>query len=226
MCKTILKFLFRQNIFKERFKEELKEVFKKNIIDIDNNLQKMTSDDDKIIYLETLIKMMKRYFIYEMMTKKIFYEPTPYADRSIFLPIKYKNINGDTVYLSIDEGNRKTVDLQKDFVFTTHWNPVRLINSVKRKEKFKYYEMNHFGYYYKGIDITCVDNGTHSVTDGILNRDNASIEVKIYCCDEILESIYTDGVNWYNKFDDTIIEEIFSYKFAFLFTLIQKHKEL
>lgn len=43
---------------------------------------------------------------------------------------------------------------------------------------------------------------------------------------EAMENIYTDGVFWYNRCDDSVIDSVFDYRLALVFDLVKKRNEV
>ena len=139
--------------------------------------------------------------------------------RYSYLPIDYLDLAGNKK--SLVSTDRIWVDLNKQIMLSTPWNYERFLKVLKRKGKFKFDRLNHIGLYYSNFDFGLMTNGLHSSSEAILNNKQGCIEVKYIDTDELLDCVYTDGIYWYNIFDDSINQIVIDYRVATLFEIIK-----
>ena len=182
----------------------------------------LLSNEDKRLYLKSLIKIVKMDLQQEHLAWFL------YGDRdrgggysTYYFPLTCKDNNGNTINIR-SLNKTKQIDLKKECVLVRPWENNRLLKHIKRKSDFEYDDLNHMGDYYRGLDITVIYNGLHSITDCILNRDKGSIIVDELLCDELFDYISTDGEYWYNSYDNSVISIVIDFRIAILFELNKK----
>lgn len=178
---------------------------------------KLSSNEDKRLYLESLIKIVKMDLQQEHLAWFLYGNRDKAGGYSTFyFPTECKDNNGNNINIR-SSTQKKQLDLKKECVLVRPWEDSRLLGHIKRESDFKYDDMNHKGNYYRGLDITVIYNGLHSITDCILNRDKGSIIVDELYCDEFFDFIYTDGEYWYNSYDNSVISVVIDFRIAILF---------
>lgn len=204
---------------------EIVRVVKEDLNNIGN------SNEEKIEILDSYLKILKLGIQYEMISDFIVKERASEMFYGYF-PTWFKSKNGTTISL---EPNKKTkINLKDVCLLTRPWNPQSFRNVVTRDESFRYMQGFHKISYFPLLGIAYVRSGFHSLMDGAVNRAEAWVEADTYDDIQCFENLYTDGVNWINKFDKSVEKrngslnpkDDVTLKFAVIFALTQKKLEL
>lgn len=100
------------------------------------------------------------------------------------------------------------VNLGKDIIFTTPWNPQRIVSHIgyiSHKVPFKEDTTNHHIVTYIPLQISIVSSGNHSIMQGILNKDGIVHPEYVYNLSNELKRYSYTGTHW---FDNVTKEEI------------------
>ncbi|MGM1044824.1 MAG: DUF6710 family protein [Bacillota bacterium] len=116
-----------------------------------------------------------------------------------------------------------TVSLSEDLVLPWPWNYERLIDSLIKIGKgrnwgvWKKDEMNHNVELWLPQRIVFVIGGNHSITSGIIQGTGSLEPNYVFDTKPVYEYIYTDGIHYYRKKDNSIIAKVEVVEFAVLF---------
>lgn len=141
-------------------------------------------------------------------------------------PIKYLNQSGQEVKMYGDQ--TMEVDLANTKIYVHPWCNRRTADALQRLKNmdFIYDEDNHISYYFTDLNFCYVYNGNHSINMGRYMKKG---KIMSYICDtELLyKKMRTDGVKWYLKENDFIIQpDVEDYRLAAIFTFGQMRYEL
>lgn len=94
----------------------------------------------------------------------------------------------------------QTISLQTDMIVMT-WRHESILGAAYwlKDEDFEFQESNHFGYYFKGLDLCIMYNGLHSVAYSTYDKKIGYLNVQAFDVSVLFESIYTDGEYWYDR---------------------------
>lgn len=202
--------------------------FNDSIRIISNDLNAVCSTkEEQINLLNSYIMILKESIKYETISEFMLGDKNPI--KHLYCVFEYKDSEGNVQ--RIGEENIIELDIAKTCTLTKPWSAEKFKRAVERKEDFVFDSTNHYVEYWKTLDMAFVCNGFHSTTEGVVNRKRAMVQARCYNDFPLFENLYTDGVNWYNKLDDSNAGEIVAtnsvaLKFALIFTLIQKRLEL
>lgn len=134
------------------------------------------SNIDKIIVMEKILQSIKidlqGYYATKILYKydKATKCTNDNERKYVILPIIYIDEIGDKKF--INKCGKKKIFFSRDFVVSVPWQIKRYIDANLNiyKNVFRYHNTNHYSVYYKGLDITFIDNGYHSTFAGILNK--------------------------------------------------------
>lgn len=127
--------------------------------------------------------------------------------------------------------NRKA-DLRVDAVIPWPWHSQRLVDSIinigpgRRWESWKEDKKNHYLELWLPFGLFWVHGGNHSISVGILQGTGTITAKSVYDVSNIYNYVYSDGENFYRKFDNTIISEVENMELAAIFEigrLMAKH---
>lgn len=126
-----------------------------------------------------------------------------------FFDLKY---NGK---LDIEEN----IKLGKDPVIACPWNPDRLTRAMYNITNDWIQDSNHKVALWLPYGITFVESGNHSITVGYL-RDIGEIKTtEVYNVGDIHTYVYTDGVYYFRKEDDSICGEVTNFYLTAIFAI-------
>lgn len=119
----------------------------------------------------------------------------------------------------------EVISLRDDLVLPWPWNRGRHLDSLVNIGKgrfwgdWKYKSDNHNVEFWLPLRIGFVNGGNHSISAGILSGGGQLKPRDVLDISPIYDHVYTDGVNYYRKFDDSIISKTLSVEFAALFEI-------
>lgn len=211
-------FLKKKNI-KSAFND-----YQQTIQNIHSFLNETQDTEEKIHILTVVSEMIKNDIKYSWLSD-IIYKEKAKEIRGFFLNFDYKDETGKIINTLTDE--KKTINLINDLVITIPYNHSRFIRGVNRlsKNKFINYTDNHLGYYLKGLDVSYVYNGIHSVTGGILNK-KGTIELKVLDITKLYNHIYFDGYDVYSIHTKEKVYELCDFRLAILFEVSKLKEQL
>lgn len=123
--------------------------------------------------------------------------------------------------------HKEIIKLGYDPLIAWPWNCDRLIKSIGTIKGEWLQDDNHKTSLWLPYGVTFVNGGNHSITTGYL-QNKGSIEINdVYHLKEIHHHIYTDGVYYFRKEDDSIYAKVNNFNLATIFAigdLIQRQK--
>lgn len=174
------------------------------------------NDEEKRLVIDYVIEILKRDLQYDTMSRIIYNNKQNF--RFLF-PYQYLDQDGDMKSIFCEE-EEKEIDLSKDFILSCPWNYSRLPNALGfiKRDSFKFMENNHFGMYFKPIDLCLIYNGYHSITSGIYLEQGTITIKKVYDITPLFSNVFTDGYHWYSVHTNEILFlKIEDFRIAILF---------
>jgi len=120
------------------------------------------------------------------------------------------------------ESCEETIFLGYDSVIAHPWNINRFMNALTKiamNNDWQQQKDNHDIVLFMPYGITFVENGNHSITKGILNNIGNIKTAVIYNVGSIHDEIYTDGVYYYRRRDDSIYAIVENFNLAVVFEI-------
>lgn len=189
-----------------------------NAMSFVNNI--LESDTDRSIQLEILnyiLNIIKEDLKTDLLTT-VFYQGQHF-EKSIRFPFPslYYDEHGNELLLELSE-ETKTINLEKDSVMVLAWNKDRMGSSLKTlsRRDFEFDKLNHFAYYYSGVDICYINNGKHSISAGLIYK-KGFIEANIYNIQPLFLHVDTDGENWFSKHDRRKLGNLFDFRIGVIY---------
>ncbi|WP_408894426.1 DUF6710 family protein [Paenibacillus taichungensis] len=124
-----------------------------------------------------------------------------------------------------------SVSLKDDLVLPWPWNYERLVGSLvsigedRHWGNWKMDRSNHNVELWLPIRVVFIIGGNHSITSGIVQGIGTLKPNYVYDMTSIYDVIYTDGVYYYRKDDNTKLEKVNEVEFAVLFEVGRIMKE-
>ena len=207
---TIISRRFRNEIVPWQYSQQ--QAFHKAIDSLKWKIERDGEDKQKII--EAFKKMIVRDIDWTYKSEVIYQGHT--VDKTApFIPtLVYEN--DETINL---RGELVEVDIKKIPTLTVPWNSNRLLDAIKRESDFKFQPDNHRGAYFEKLGVAVMDSGNHSITDGILNRNEAVVMLKKVDEDKLFKLMTTNGAYWIAEDTGRKIGEVSDFRFAVLFWL-------
>jgi hypothetical protein len=119
----------------------------------------------------------------------------------------------------------RKIYLKHDLVFPWPWKRSRLINCLiqigEGRELGVWEEdvRNHFVELWLPIGIVWVSGGNHSISTGIIQGEGVIKPEITHDISPLYEHIYSDGINYYTKFDNKPICQVKDVEFAAIFEI-------
>lgn len=175
------------------------------------------NQENRLLMLDFMLDVVKRDLIHDLLAN-ILYDDS-YFKEQIRLPfpaVCYDQTGKKIDTLSVTKN--KEVDLSKDYILVLPSKRSKLKNILKtvNASGFKYQENNHYAFYYNYIDLCYVYNGLHSITAGIYHKQGF---IKAQECNlpDFFDHFYTDGLNWYNSYTNSIIGDVWDFRLSIIF---------
>ncbi|MGQ7889271.1 DUF6710 family protein [Paenibacillus sp. WC2504] len=138
----------------------------------------------------------------------------------------YVTNDGKKMYhLKEEVKNTKEIKLNKDLILPWPWKRERLINSISyigEQRSWGEWEQdntNHYVELWLPLGIVWVRGGNHSIATGILQGVGTIKPDSTYDMKELYNHIYTDGISYFRKSDDSIIAAVEDVEFAAIFEI-------
>lgn len=136
----------------------------------------------------------------------------------------YKDYKGERMtyqklYEKYDETNKETIILGKDPIIARPWNIKRLIRQINNIQEEWKQDDNHQVSLWLPYGVSFITSGNHSITVGHLRNTGSVTTNKIHNVGEIHNHIYTDGVYYFRKSDDSICAEVTNFNLAVVFAI-------
>lgn len=135
----------------------------------------------------------------------------------------YKKDGKSITFLDIMYSNQlpiyETVKLGYDPVYACPWNTERLINNMNNITGLWKQDENHDPLLFLPYGITIINSGNHSATVGYLRNQGQLNVDKVYNISEVHRYVYTDGIYYYRKSDNSICSKVKNFNFAIIFAL-------
>lgn len=176
--------------------------------------------EDKIIILNFILGLIKEDLKNDLLTTILYNKE--HFDKVITnpFPFYYKDQEGRDLEITLNEEQRKAVDLAKDCVLVLAWERERLRNSIKNifHNPFEYIRSNHLAYYFTYVDICYAYNGTHSISSGMGHKKGV-IEAKVVDITPMFDHVYTDGVNWYDLHSGMKLRALWDFRIGVIYEI-------
>ena len=203
-----------------------------NIIDFCNaELSEMKAIKEKNDFIDFVSTIIKRDIKYSYLSETLF---KGYNSNQIKhpYPLSGRDENGNVIYKANYNCVKTEMNLTNDDIIVSFNNPKKVRNSlidIKNNGFIKNYNVSVT--YFKNIGIGFIDNGYHHSAIGSVIEDEALVDADVFDDKELLNTIYTNGFNWYLKSNNQKLyfnngktaEEIKcnDFRYAVLFTLAQ-----
>lgn len=133
---------------------------------------------------------------------------------------------GRNMYDLFDERQKEGYEafFNIDLIYPWAWNTSRYLNSISNIGKGRAYgewrqDDNHYIEMWLPMRTCFVYSGNHSITAGIIQNSRTVKPEKVYDISPIYDYLYTDGINYYRKNDDSIIAKVNDLEFAAIFEI-------
>lgn len=125
----------------------------------------------------------------------------------------------------------KGINLASDLILPWPWNVSRFLGAMARIGKYNLLgewreDNNHRIEVWLPIGVCFVKGGNHSITAGILKGEGIITNYSTIDLSPIYSLVYTDGVYYYKKIDNSIIGKVQNVEFAAIFEIGRILKEL
>lgn len=125
-------------------------------------------------------------------------------------------------YLKVQ--SERTLHPQKNLIFTFPWNSERLTNAFLKigenvKNPWKHDRHNHTMTLIEPLNIGMMSCGNHSAAINIICNEAPIKVTHVLDLTPVYNDIYTDGLFFYFKVDNSIISEVTSVEFAAIFEI-------
>ena len=171
------------------------------------------NDREKILYLQTIKRIITDDIVARYRSNFFLENPPTKHSAYQLIPDWYRK-EGKSI--SLEEGAEE-VDLKKVPTLVIPWKTTRLLSAANRKSDFKYDETNHKGSYYPTLNLAVISGGNHSIAEGIINREEAKVELRKINETELFRHVKTDGAYWIAKETDEKIMKVFEFRVAVLY---------
>lgn len=119
-------------------------------------------------------------------------------------------------------------------VFTYPWDQKRLLDAFLNvgeavDNKWKHDPLNHIVTLIDPLNIAMIANGNHSAAMNIISNESLFRVKYILDLFPVYQEIYTDGIDFKYRSNDTLIEKVSSVEMAAIFEvgrLIQQHNSI
>ncbi|ODP27438.1 hypothetical protein PTI45_03148 [Paenibacillus nuruki] len=152
---------------------------------------------------------------------KVFYNLTP--DQTIWDIIQpTRNIRN----------SEKKVKLNRDLVLPWPWHPLRFKNALieigehNPSGEWEQDSNNHNISVVQPMGVCFVNGGNHSIMAGVVKGEGMITDYEIIDMTPLYALMYSDGVNYYRKDDNSIIQEVENVEFAAIFEIGRKLNKL
>lgn len=216
--------------------------FKELIDSLQHNIDVFSkAKEDRLFAIDTVLRLLRQDLMFSCLSDGV-YSGSEALFFALNIPRVYKDKYGNDVDLK-DNKEPIEIDLTQTCTLVKPWSILHYITNVSDRNKtgkeFKYNESNHEVYYYPTLKIAMIENGNHSIADGVLNRSKAIVKAQKINDVLLLDSVCTDGAFWYNRYDGSYagrlknhqsepraIKNFLSLKFAVLFEVTQRRCKL
>lgn len=127
--------------------------------------------------------------------------------------------------ISLKNSSEKYIDFSKDTVISSPWKGYSLtscFNNIGENRPYgtwKEFPLNHNIDFYYPINIGIATNGFHSITVGIIQNQGIAKAKNYFDITPFYDLIYTDGVHYYKKDDNSILEDVYCVEFAAIYEI-------
>ncbi|TKJ87220.1 hypothetical protein PaeCFBP13512_18535 [Paenibacillus sp. CFBP13512] len=126
---------------------------------------------------------------------------------------------------------KKDVKLARDLILPCPWNHIKFTDALIKigqhnTSKAWKQDSNHDIYLMQPVGVCCVNSGNHSIMAGIVKGEGIITKYEMIDIRPLYSLMYSDGVNYYRKADDTILEAVGNVEFAVIFEIGRKLNEL
>jgi len=163
-------------------------------------ITKVNGDEGIYDYIRALLYPTMYKYIYDCLTAPNNEAPTlNYED---FWP--YENFTGNLQSVSIAEKDKDKylIKLNKDIIFTNPWNSKGIVShlgNIGHKVKFNEDVTNHWVVIFYPMRVCFVQNGKHSIAQGILTGEGVLHATSYIDLTEKLNLYSYDGFYWINE---------------------------
>lgn len=187
-------------------------------------LNNVSTQEEKLHILNTVAEIIKNDIKYSWLSD-IIYKENIREIRGFFPCFQFKDENGKQIETRMFK--EKQIDLRKDIVIAIPHRKYSFIRQMTQlhKNDFVFSETNHLGVYVKGLDISYVYNGIHSVVGGILNK-KGYILLDVLDITKLYNHIYFDGDYVYDSHKKEKIGNLCDYRLAVLFEISKLKDEI
>lgn len=142
------------------------------------------------------------------------------------LPDRYLDYSGYTE--TIRKYGKKKIYFASDTVVSMPWNIQRYESAVINisRNVFKHDKINHFATYYKGLDITFMENGYHSSFAGIAFK-KGGIEADVINVEKLFDFIDIDSnLMYFDIRSKTVLSDKVDFRIALLYKISKIRYEM
>lgn len=136
----------------------------------------------------------------------------------------YENFYGEQITFGklVDESRvstKESILLGNDPIIARPWNIWRLTRAMDNIQDKWIQDNNHQVSLWLPYGVTFVSSGNHSITVGYLRNTGSVTTDDVYNVGEIHDYIYTDGIYYFRKSDDSICAEVTNFNLAVVFAI-------
>lgn len=131
----------------------------------------------------------------------------------------------------IEKTSAKKINLVNDLILPWPWKVSRLLGAIENIGKYNLWgewrqDNNHRIEVWLPIGVCFVRSGNHSIATGILQGKGVITKYSTMDLSPIYSLIYTDGICYYRKIDNSFIGKVKNIEFAAIFEIGRKLNEL
>ncbi|MGB4984298.1 MAG: DUF6710 family protein [Erysipelotrichaceae bacterium] len=191
--------------------------FKISISELERELDQIENKEEKIVFLELAKKMIFNSITYSVYAEYLLKREDNIWQFSI-LPSSVI-IDGKEISLETDEF--KKVRFEDCNVYSKAWDKISLRTLSQQIKDVFIDDGSKDNRYWESLNLVYVYEGKNSAAIEKTKDCKGDVKVRIMRDDILLDNIYTDGIHWYNTYDNTINMNVFDYRIAVVFTIQQ-----
>ena len=163
-------------------------------------IKKINGDEGIHDYIRALLYPTMYKYIYDCLTAPDNEAPTFKYEN--FWPIENHTWRQQSVSIAEEDKDKHLIELNKDIVFTNPWDHKRIVShlgNIGHKDKFKEIVTNHWVEIFYPMKVCFVQNGNHSIAQGILTGEGVLHATSYIDLTDKLNSYLYDGFQWINE---------------------------
>lgn len=163
-------------------------------------IKKINGNEGIYDYIRALLYPTMYKYIYDCLTAPNNEAPT--LNYENFWPCEIRTWRLQSVSVAEKDKDKYLIQLNKDIIFTNPWHPQGIVShlgNIGHKVKFKEDVTNHRVVFFYPMRVCFVQNGNHSIAQGILTGEGVLHATSYYDLTEIIDLYSYDGFDWLNE---------------------------